>query len=69
MGYHPAGTYQLFAVVDGDGWVRAEGDRVAIRAGEAAFWEPGEEHGAGTDTGMVAIIVESDALGAGEQGP
>jgi hypothetical protein len=36
--YHPAATYQLFAVIAGDGWVRGEGaERVPIRAGQAAF--------------------------------
>ena len=64
VGYHPAATYQLFAVIAGDGWVRADGsERIPIRAGQAAFWEPGERHEAGTDVGMTAIVVETDALG------
>jgi quercetin dioxygenase-like cupin family protein len=64
IGYHPAATYQLFAVIAGEGWVRGEGpDRVPIGAGQAAFWEPGEHHEAGTDTGMTAIVVEGDVLG------
>jgi quercetin dioxygenase-like cupin family protein len=66
VGYHPAATYQLFAVIEGDGWVRGEGaERVPIRAGQAAFWEPGEHHEAGTDAGMTAIVIETDALGGG----
>lgn len=64
VGYHRAATYQLFAVVEGEGWVRGEDpERVPIRAGQAAFWEPGEGHEAGTDSGMVAIVVEGDILG------
>jgi quercetin dioxygenase-like cupin family protein len=64
VGYHPAGTYQLFTVIEGDGWVRADGsERVPIGAGQAAFWQPGEGHEAGTDAGMTAIVVETDALG------
>jgi quercetin dioxygenase-like cupin family protein len=64
VGYHPAATYQLFAVIEGDGWVRGEGaERVPIRAGQAAFWQPGECHEAGTDVGMTAIVVETEALG------
>jgi hypothetical protein len=64
VGYHPAATYQLFAVVEGDGWVRGEGaEWVPIRAGQAAVWEPGEHHEAGTDVGMTAIVVETEALG------
>jgi quercetin dioxygenase-like cupin family protein len=62
--YHPAATYQLFAVIAGDGWVRAEGaERVSIRAGQAAFWRSGERHEAGTDAGMTALVIETDALG------
>jgi quercetin dioxygenase-like cupin family protein len=64
VGYHPTATYQLFAVIEGDGWVRGEGaERVPIRAGQAAFWQPGERHEAGTDVGMTAIVVETEALG------
>lgn len=62
--YHRASTYQLFAVVEGEGWVRGEGpERVPIRTGQATFWEPGESHESGTDTGMVALVVETDTLG------
>ena len=64
VGYHPATTYQLFAVIEGDGWVRGEGaERVPIKAGQAAFWQLGEHHEAGTDVGMTAMVVEADALG------
>jgi hypothetical protein len=64
VGYHPATTYQLFAVIEGDRWVRADGsERIPIRAGQAAFWQPGERHEAGTDAGMTAIVVETEALG------
>jgi quercetin dioxygenase-like cupin family protein len=62
VGYHRAASHQLFAV-EGEGWVRGAGpDRIPIQAGQAALWESGEEHEAGTDTGMVAIVVEGDAL-------
>jgi quercetin dioxygenase-like cupin family protein len=63
VGYHRAASHQLFAVVEGEGWVRGAGpDRIPIQAGQAALWESGEEHEAGTDTGMVAIVVEGEAL-------
>jgi mannose-6-phosphate isomerase-like protein (cupin superfamily) len=68
VGQHRAVTHQLFAVVEGEGWVRgASSDRVAIRAGQAVFWESGEDHEAGTDTGMVAIVVEGNMLAAGPE--
>ena len=57
---HPATGPQLFAVVEGTGWVSGD-DKVRkdIAAGQAAYWEPGESHesGAGPD-GMRVIIVE-----------
>ena len=37
-----------------------------IRAGQAAFWENGEWHSAGSDTGMIAIVVEGESLDPGQ---
>ncbi|MDQ2983743.1 MAG: cupin domain-containing protein [Actinomycetota bacterium] len=63
IGRHPAAASQLFAVVQGEGWVSgADGEQVPVAAGEAALWEPGEEHEAGTDVGMTAVVVEADQL-------
>ena len=60
---HPATGPQLFVVVDGSGWVSGDGgERVPIKAGQAAFWEPGETHESGTDDGMKVIIVESSSF-------
>ncbi|ALC83427.1 MULTISPECIES: hypothetical protein [Bacillus] len=54
---------QLFLVVQGEGWVSKDnGEKVSISAGHAPFWATGEWHEVGTDTGMVAIILESPAL-------
>ena len=63
VGYHPAATPQLFAMVAGDGWVRGEAPaRVPIAAGQAVFWDVGEHHEAGTETGMNANVVEGEVL-------
>src|SRR5262249_7954260 len=63
LGYHPATTHQLLLVVAGAGWVRAgTEERRLIAAGQAAFWEAGEEHETATDTGLTAIILESSSL-------
>lgn len=60
---HPASSPQLFLVVAGEGWVSgADGLRVPIRAGEAAFWEPGEAHESGSEQGMTALVLEAEAL-------
>lgn len=62
IGYHQATMPQLFLVVEGDGWVRGgEGARVAVRRGEAAFWEAGEWHESGSDEGLSAIVIEVDS--------
>jgi quercetin dioxygenase-like cupin family protein len=64
VGYHPAGTIQLFAVVAGEGWVQGEAPpRVPIRSGQAVLWQPGESHAAGSDAGMTVMVVESALLG------
>jgi len=50
----------LFLVVQGEGWVSGESDkRVFIKTGEAAYWEKGEWHESGTESGITAIIIES----------
>ncbi len=65
VGRHPAAAYQLFAVVLGQGWTRTgDGEREPIEAGQAVYWEPGEEHEAGTDHGMMVIVVEGEAARA-----
>ncbi len=62
-GRHPAVSDQLSAVVEGSGWVAsADDERHPIATGEAAVWHTGEEHEAGTDSGLVAIVVEAEEL-------
>ena len=59
IGHHQAAAPQLFLVVQGDGWVRAEtSDPISIKVGQAAYWESGEWHESGTEFGMTAIIIE-----------
>ena len=59
IGRHPATSRQLFAVVSGAGWVSGgDGAPRSISPGYAAVWDAGEEHGAGSDGGMVAVCVE-----------
>lgn len=61
VGRHPAAAQQLFAVVAGDGWVAgADEVRRDIGPGRAALWEPGEEHEAGSDPGLAAVVVEGE---------
>src|SRR5579884_947081 len=66
IGLHPAESPQLLVVVQGEGWVRSEDrPRTAIGAGTAVFWSRGEMHETGTETGLVAIVIESEMLGDG----
>jgi len=59
IGSHQATIPQLFLVVQGEGWVRGESPhKTSIKAGQAAFWEKEEWHESGTETGMVAVIIE-----------
>ena len=63
IGMHPAGTPQLLAVVEGEGWIRGEeGTKTRVSAGGAVFWEEGEMHETGTDAGLVAIVIETRML-------
>lgn len=67
VGYHQAATAQLFLVVRGDGWVRGKTPgRTPIAQDQAAFWVEDEWHEAGTDTGLVAIVIEGEALNPSE---
>ena len=59
IGSHRAGSRQLFAVVSGSGWVSGtDGARRAIQVGQAAVWEAGEEHSAGSEEGLTAVCLE-----------
>jgi len=61
IGYHQATIPQLFLVVQGEGWVRSESaEQISIQAGQAAYWEKGEWHESGSETGMTAIIIEGN---------
>jgi quercetin dioxygenase-like cupin family protein len=59
VGRHPAVGRQVLAVVAGAGTVSGgDGVEHAVEAGQAAVWEPGEEHETRTDTGLTAVVVE-----------
>jgi quercetin dioxygenase-like cupin family protein len=63
IGRHPATGPQLLAVVEGSGWVSGEdGEAQAISAGEAVWWETGEEHETWTDEGLTAIVIEGEGV-------
>jgi quercetin dioxygenase-like cupin family protein len=69
IGEHPTGFGQLFLVMDGSGWVTgADGSRVTLTAGQAAFFESGERHSKGSEGGMTALMVQVSSLQVCESG-
>lgn len=63
VGYHEAVTNQLLLVVQGEGYVCGENkEKIYIQAGQAAFWEKGENHETNTNTGLMAIVIEGEDL-------
>jgi quercetin dioxygenase-like cupin family protein len=60
---HPASYPQILAVLDGSGKVSGpSGFEEPIEAGEAIFWQAGEEHETQTADGLTALIIEGDRL-------
>jgi quercetin dioxygenase-like cupin family protein len=63
IGAHPAVGHQVLLIVAGSGWVEgADEVRVAVAAGEAAYWAPGEIHTTGSEAGLIAVALEGDAV-------
>ncbi|MBA4493393.1 cupin [Paenactinomyces guangxiensis] len=63
LGFHPAVVKQLFLVVAGSGWVRSKTtEKVPIMSGQAVFWEAGENHESGSETGMTVIVIEGPGV-------
>jgi quercetin dioxygenase-like cupin family protein len=60
---HPASHPQILAVLEGSGAVSGpSGVDEPIEAGEAVFWQAGEEHETKSETGLTALIIEGDGL-------
>lgn len=63
IGGHEAGVPQMFIVVSGEGWVIGkDGIRHSIQEEQLAIWEEGDCHETSTDSGMTAIVIETDEL-------
>ena len=64
LGMHPAGVPQLFVVIAGEGTVRSgDGQPQLVAAGDAVWWDAGEQHETRSGTGLIALVVESPGLG------
>ncbi len=63
VGYHQAVGDQLFLVMQGSGWATSvDLQPQPVEAGQAALWRDGEWHEAGSDAGMIAVIIEADSM-------
>ena len=50
-------------IVQGEGWVSGpDGEQRPVAAGTVVFWEAGEEHESGTESGLTAIVVQAERL-------
>ncbi|MET1002520.1 MAG: VOC family protein [Acidimicrobiia bacterium] len=60
IGRHRAVVPQTFYVVAGEGWASGDDNaRVAVAAGQVAEWSEGEQHAAGSDRGLTAVVLEA----------
>ncbi|PYF08379.1 cupin domain-containing protein [Ureibacillus chungkukjangi] len=63
VGFHQAVVPQLFLVLNGEGYVRGDKEEyITVQTGDAVFWGRDEWHETKTDTGLTAIVIESEAL-------
>jgi len=57
VGYHKVPVPQLFLVVEGE-----DGNRVMVKKGVGVFWNKGEGHISGSETGLTALVLQTDEL-------
>ncbi|KQL54931.1 MULTISPECIES: cupin domain-containing protein [Heyndrickxia] len=63
IGYHQATIPQLLLILDGEGYVCDEKkEYFKVRSGDSIFWEKNEWHETKTETGLTAIVIESEEL-------
>ncbi|MFJ7736318.1 cupin [Lysinibacillus sp. NPDC097287] len=63
VGYHQAVVPQLLLILNGEGYVRGEKEEYfKVQSGDAVFWEKHEWHERKSNTGLTAIVIESEEL-------
>jgi len=63
VGYHDASMPQVLVIIEGNGWVRAgKNSKVSVAEGDVIMWEKGEGHETISDSGLKAIVIESEGL-------
>ena len=70
IGPHVAGFGQLLVCMAGEGWAAsADGIRVPLHLGQAAYFARGERHSKGSTTGLRALIVQVRDLNVSGDAP
>ena len=63
IGYHQAVVPQLLVVLDGEGFVRGNSSNYTlIKKGNAVLWDKDEWHETKTNTGILALVIESKEI-------
>jgi len=63
VGMHEAPVPQLFIVIQGEGWIcGADKEKIFLKAGEGVFWQTGQAHESGSDSGLTALVLESKQI-------
>ena len=67
IGEHKTGFGQLFIVIEGQGWVRSDGELHQVGVGDTIFLPRGVMHSKGSESGMTAVMVQSFDLDPASQ--
>jgi len=60
IGGHYLTNPQIFLIVEGDGWVKSNNpEPIPVTMEDGVFWDTGEWHEAGSESGMTVILIES----------
>lgn len=63
IGYHQAVVPQLLLILNGEGFVCGDAkEYIRVQPGDAVFWKKDEWHETKTNTGLTAIVIESEEL-------
>jgi len=60
IGGHSLTNPQIYLIVEGEGWVKSTDlEPIPVMMGDGVFWDTGEWQEAGSESGMMVILIES----------
>jgi mannose-6-phosphate isomerase-like protein (cupin superfamily) len=65
IGEHETGFGQVFVPIEGRGWVRQGEQEASVKVGSAVYVPRGVLHAKGSDTGLLALVVQVTDLQLG----